>query len=287
MDKPGQEAHEASAQRPLPLFPVVESLEDPRQISNIQTANARACFTADCDNSRTCFLKDASVNPFTPCNEWVTSKIAEQAGFTVLPSSVVSWGAKLFFGREYIPGPQLLLAPGGLGDSAIYNAINADEVCYEAIALDALVANPDRHHHNLIVTSHAKTGKRGLCIYLHDHDRALFGCNDQLAANLFGSARLNHFLADQVDGWDQRRSAWIRDDCTWHYGIKSFDRLLATAQVLTDLPDQLFEAITQQIPSDWISTEDRALLLRFLLDRKARLPVIIESRRALFPRLAS
>jgi hypothetical protein len=243
----------------------------------IASSNGGAIYSADCADGVERFCKTNGRNPWACCNEWVAAQVAAQAGFAVLPVIIVDSGSQLWFGTEYLPPVRRAVNPAGPGGPDFLRCRNAADVVAQAIALDAFLVNPDRHHENILLAADKATTSAVWTAYLHDHDRALFGAPVTAPA---GVARLRHFTANWHDGWALHQTAWVRYDQAWAASITDWSRIQNAMQQLLDIPLPVLRTIVEQIPDDWIAGTDRWDLLRFLLRRRLKLIAVVDGRRA-------
>lgn len=245
----------------------------------ISTANAPDIWIVPCSDGAERLCKGGSVNPKAPCNEWIAAQICQLAGFPVLEPAIVERMGKLYFATSFLQRNQLVSNLNGPRDPRFAAAINGLDIAYQAIAIDALLANPDRHGSNIILASQGPLARGVWAAYLHDHDAALFGAERM---NPRGLKRVEHFISDMHDGWIRHLTAWVRDDNQWHLEIKNWNKLIAAANTIMALPDSAIELVLAQCPPRWLTATERTRLRDMLLQRKSNLISILEHRKSLF-----
>lgn len=264
----------------LPLALQVSAIGPPIKPANINSANAASVLIAVCDDGLQRFCKGNSSNPYAPANEWISAMVAKLAGFSVIDPAIVNIAGKLYFGTPYLDSAHASFALGGPQDPVFLRSVNKDSVLYQAMALDAFTANPDRHTGNVVACTEKASPVSEWRLYLHDHDRALFGAP---MLRYSGDRRLSHFNRDPDDGWDIHHTAWVRTDSPWYSEITDWNKMMLCARDIRSIPKNAIRAVVEQVPGQWMNGASKILLFRFLLKRQRFLESIINNRKNVFP----
>lgn len=206
--------------------------------------------------------------------------LAKLAGFSVIEPAIVDIGGVLYFGTRYLDSSRASFALSGPKDPAFLRSTNRGDILYQSMALDAFIVNPDRHSGNLIAFSDKVSSTADWRLYLHDHDRALFGAP---VLQYSGDRRLSHYNSDPHDGWVIHHTAWVRTDNPWYSEITDWNKLMQFAATITGMPPDAIRAVVEQVPTEWLSDRSKLVLFRFLLKRQRYLTSVIDNRKNVFP----
>ena len=220
-------------------------------------------------------------HPFLCMNEWVSGCLGLLAGFSLLPISQVQWRSGVHVAWPYLEAADYLPGPVAAGSSQFAACSNSGPVPYEAVALDAWIANPDRHDGNVVIVIGRKDlGVASSAAFLTDHDRACFHLKDSR-----GGTTVSDLTSDFVDGWVEHMTAWVRQNGTYRLGVVDQTDLAQAVAACVAVPEAHLKKVIEMAPLAWASVADRARLLDFLLVRQTKLEEIIDARTGSFPNL--
>jgi hypothetical protein len=216
-------------------------------------------------------------------NEWVTSCVGLLAGFDLLPIAQLAWADDLYLAWPNIGAGELAAGPLTMSGYDIQLSRNHETLPYQCAALDALVANSDRHEGNVVVVSgRADLGAAVPTAFLIDHDRTCFWLSSS-----GGMDRLRHLTLDWVDDWVQHATAWLRLDASWREGVTDLSLLHAhVARLKQAIPDTVIDNLIAMLPPAWCPGADRPALFQFLSTRRKHLKEVLDARLGEFPNLA-
>ena len=222
-------------------------------------------------------------HPHRCINEWVGCAIGLLAGYSMLPIGQLDWKGTLYVAWPYLEPSELERGVIDWDTPAYRACSNAEPLPYQAIAIDALLANPDRHNRGnvLVVRGRADLRASSARAFLSDHER---GC---LNVGGGGLARASLLTDDWIDGWIQHQTAWLRADAKWNEGIEHASAVNAAIEALQGLGRDKLRAVVRMAPAGWCDGPARGVLNRFLSVRRQRLRAIVESRSTMFPSLSA
>jgi len=221
--------------------------------------------------------KPRSTHIFVGFNEWVCSALLKTLDFPGLPFGVLSSRNELFFWLEYVPDGERVKGPVGHDSHEVEECGNFDEVIYQAVAFDAWVLNPDRHHNNVLVRRGGPSPARA---YLIDHDLAIFHARRS-------PSDVEALGTDYIDGWEPHVTAWLREDWrgTWREGIVDPAKLASAVEAIKGIKDSDIEDVLENVPHAWKTPERCTAAARFLKMRRDKITEIVAARSACFPNL--
>jgi hypothetical protein len=274
LDRHGIESELAFNGPPAPL----------RAIGDPDPGPAVGCYVFRLAGGAKAFAKgNTADHPHRCINEWVGSSMGLLSGFSLLPIGQLDWNGTIYVAWPYLEPTELESGVIDWDTPALRGCANAASLVYQAVALDALLANPDRHNRGnvLVVRGRNDLMASSPMAFLNDHER---GC---LNVGPAGIARAQFLTGDWIDGWIQHQTAWLRSDAKWNEGIVQPTSLDSAVTTLQAVGRDKLRAVVRMAPPGWCNSSARGVLNRFLSARRQHLSAIVQSRLALFPNLIS
>jgi hypothetical protein len=221
-------------------------------------------------------------HPYLCANEWVGTCLALLSGFPAMPIAQLAWDGITYVAWPFLEQDQFEAGVVGLSHPAFRSCANHTLIPYQVAALDAWIANPDRHigGNVLVVRDRVDLLNMSPQAVLSDHDRSCFGI-----PWFRGQKGLAHLTKDYIDDWVQRETAWLREDADWRDGVLDRAHLDDAIDACMAVSASDLKGAVEACPSAWLDDGDRKALMRFLEVRQHHLKDIVQKRLGRFPNL--
>lgn len=205
-------------------------------------------------------------NPFVGANELIAANLARLLKLPLLRHVIVQWEQHLFFGSERLSRGDM-----GIVTAELLAKCQNRDCVYDLIAFDSRLINEDRHIKNLIVrTQRRRRQESAYHLTFNDHSHALLPpMRKPFHLDLWVAKPANAFVL--VD--------YIRDL------IVDIDSLSSAVARIENLADDSIRTCIDLVPEEWLSVDDRNLVIDFLFNRREYLRKSFDGPNPRFPAL--